>query len=331
MKKVIILLVCTVLTTGLLIGCIGSDSVSETDNEEKELIKVGFTQVGVESDWRVANTESMKEALSIENGFELLYSDAQQKQENQTKAIRDFISQEVDVIVVAPVIETGWETVLGEAKDAGIPIILVDRMIDVEDDSLFTCWVGSDFEQEGIDAANWLVDYMKDQGQENEKHHVVVLKGTLGSSAEFGRTKGFNSVMQKHSNYEILAEVNGDFTQSRGKAAMESCLQQYDAIDVVVAQNDNMAFGAIEAIREFGKEPGKDITIISFDGVKAAFQAMIRGELNVCIECNPLHGPRVAELAKKIVAGDKVAKLQYVEEGIYPAETAQEELPNRKY
>lgn len=328
-KRITALLLCTALAVSALGGC--HLRGQEKEEKKEDLITVGFSQVGAESDWRIANTESMKEALSEENGFKLLISDAQQKQENQTKAIRDFISQEVDVIVLAPVKEDGWETVLGEAKEAGIPVILVDRMIDVADESLFTCWVGSDFEQEGIDAANWLLNYMEEQGRGEEQHNIIVLKGTIGSSAQIGRSRGFSETLLGHWNYKILTEQNGEFTQARGRKAMEDCLETYDDFDVVVSQNDNMSFGVIEALKAAGKEPGKDVVIISFDAVKAAFEAMIRGEMNVSVECNPLHGPRVAELAKKIVEGETVSKLQYVEEGIFPAETAAQELPNRKY
>lgn len=328
-KKTAGILIGMMIAAATMSGCTYREQVEEETNED--LITVGFSQVGAESDWRIANTESMKEALSEENGFNLIISDAQQKQENQTKAIRDFISQEVDVIVLAPVTEDGWETVLGEAKEAGIPVIVMDRMIDVDDESLFTCWVGSDFKQEGIDAANWLVSYMEEQGRGDEEHNIVVLKGTIGSSAQIGRSEGFNETIVKYRNYKILTQQNGEFTQARGRKAMEECLEKYEDIDVVVSQNDNMSFGVIQALKAAGKKPGEDVVIISFDAVRAAFEAMIRGELNVCIECNPLHGPKVAELAKKIVAGEQVDKVQYMEEGIYPAETAAQELPNRKY
>lgn len=328
-RKTAGILIGMMIAAATMSGCTYREQVEEETNED--LITVGFSQVGAESDWRIANTESMKEALSEENGFNLIISDAQQKQENQTKAIRDFISQEVDVIVLAPVTEDGWETVLGEAKEAGIPVIVMDRMIDVDDESLFTCWVGSDFKQEGIDAANWLVSYMEEQGRGDEEHNIVVLKGTIGSSAQIGRSEGFNETIIKYRNYKILTQQNGEFTQARGRKAMEECLEKYEDIDVVVSQNDNMSFGVIQALKAAGKKPGEDVVIISFDAVRAAFEAMIRGELNVCIECNPLHGPKVAELAKKIVAGEQVDKVQYMEEGIYPAETAAQELPNRKY
>lgn len=332
MEKKKIWILCITIASILLAGCTITKNHRETISaEEKNLITVGFAQIGAESDWRIANTESMKEALSVENGFRLLISDAQQKQQNQTKAVRDFISQEVDVIVIAPVTEDGWDTVLEEAKDAGIPVIVVDRMINVKDDSLYTCWVGSDFEKEGRAAADWLVKYMEARGEGSDHHQIAILKGTIGSTAEIGRTKGFNEAIKKYQNYEIVSEQLGDFIQTKGKKAMEFCLQKNPDIDVVIAQNDNMAFGAIEAIEEIGKKSGKDIAIVSFDAVKAAFEAMIEGKLNVSIECNPLHGPRVAEIAKKIMSGESVDKLQYVEEGIYPSETAAKELPNRKY
>lgn len=296
-----------------------------------ELITIGFSQVGAESDWRVANTESMKGTLTEENGFKLIFADAQQKQENQIKAVRDFISQEVDVIVIAPVTETGWETVLGEAKDAEIPVIIVDRMINVSDDSLYTCWVGSDFYQEGLDAVDWLTGYMDGLGKGSEELNVAVLQGTIGSSAEIGRTKGVHDGLAEHPNYKIIAEQTGEFTQAKGQEVMESFLKAGDDIDILIAQNDNMAFGAIDALKAVGKDPGEDVVIVSFDAVKAAFESMIAGDMNVSVECNPLHGPRVAELAKAIMNGDEVEKIQYVEEGVYPAETAAEILPTRAY
>lgn len=340
-KRLIALLMCFSLV--MAAGCgAGSDSnasdssqaaktsTAASGSDSNKLITIGFSQVGAESDWRVANTASMKSALSEKNGFKLIFADAQQKQENQIKAVRDFISQDVDVIAIAPVTETGWETVLGEAKNAGIPVIIVDRMIKVSDDSLFSCWVGSDFQKEGVNAAEWLANYIKEKGK-TETQNVVVLQGTIGSSAEIGRTKGFGETIKKYSNFKVLAQQTGEFTQAKGQEVMESFLKQYKDINVVVAQNDNMAFGAIDALKAAGKVPGKDVTIVSFDAVKAAFKSMMAGDMNVSVECNPLHGPRVAELAKKLMNKEKVEKIQYVDEKVYPAETAEKELPNRQY
>lgn len=327
MKRKSFIMILIIFQLAALLGCTQQNDI--IDEEPAKLIRIGFSQVGAESDWRIANTKSMKSALSKENGFELIYADAQQKQENQIKAIRDFIAQEVDIIAVAPATESGWEAVLQEAKAASIPVIIVDRKINVADQSLYACWVGSDFEQEGINAAKWLIESMEKKGRDN--CNIVVLKGTIGSSAEIGRSKGFKNYIMTHTKYHILDEQSGEFTQAKGQEVMEAFLKKYENIDVVVAQNDNMAFGAIEAIKEFGKKPGKDVIIISFDAVKAAFEAMIAGELNVSVECNPLHGPRVAELAKKIFNGEKVEKFQYVEEGVYPAETAAFEISKREY
>ncbi|MDO4519783.1 MAG: ABC transporter substrate-binding protein [Eubacteriales bacterium] len=282
---------------------------------EEDLITVGYAQVGAESDWRTANTESFKSTFTEENGYKLIFDDAQQKQENQIKAIRNFIQQDVDYIVVAPVVETGWETVLQEAKDAGIPVILSDRMMDVADDSLYTCWVGGNFVKEGETCANWLVDKFGDE----EEVNVVTIQGTIGASAQIGRTEGVDNVLKDHANFKILDQQSGEFTQAKGQEVMESFLKSYDDIDVVICENDNEAFGAIDAIKAAGKTcgPEGDICVVSFDSVKAAFEAMIAGDLNATFECNPLHGPRVAEIIQKLEAGEEVDKIQYVDEGAF--------------
>lgn len=279
-------------------------------------IVVGYAQVGAESDWRTANTESFKSTFVESNGYQLIFNDAQQKQENQIKAIRDFIQQEVDYIVLAPVVETGWDTVLQEAKDAGIPVILSDRMIQTSDDSLYTAWVGGNFVKEGEDAGKWLVDYLKGQGRESEEINIVTLQGTIGASAQVGRTDGFANILKENSNWKMLALQTGEFTQSKGQEVMESFLKQFEDIDVVVAENDNMAFGAVDAIKAAGKTcgPDGDIIIISFDAVKAAFDSMIAGDINADFECNPLHGPRVSEIIQKLEKGETVDKIQYVDE-----------------
>ncbi|BCN32471.1 ABC transporter substrate-binding protein [Anaeromicropila herbilytica] len=307
-----------------------TDTANASDASEK-LITVGFAQIGAESDWRNANTTSMKSTLTKENGFNLIFKDAQQKQENQIQAVKDFISQGVDIIVLAPITETGWDDVLNEAKSAGIPVILVDRMVKVSDESLYSCWLGSNFEKEGVTAANWLTDYLKTQGKDKEKQNIVVLQGTIGSTAEVGRTKGFDDTIKKSSNLTILEEQTGEFTQAKGQEVMESYLKKYKDIDIVVSQNDNMSFGAIDALKAAGKKPGKDVIIVSFDAVKAAFLSMIDGDLNASVECNPLHGPKVAELIKKIKNGETVDKVQYIDESVYSTDNAEAELPNRQY
>lgn len=332
MKKLVTVLLACLMVMSLW-GC-KSDS-KETANEasggEGDLIVVGYAQVGAESDWRTANTVSFQSTFVEENGYKLIFDDAQQKQENQIKAIRNFIQQDVDYIVLAPVVETGWETVLGEAKEAGIPVILSDRMIEVSDKSLYTCWVGGNFIKEGEDAVIWLAEYLEKEGRGDEQINIVTLQGTIGSSAQVGRTKGVEDKLSEHSNWTMLDRQTGEFTQSKGQEVMESFLKSYDDIDVVIAENDNMAFGAIDAIKAVGKDPGSDIIIVSFDAVKAAFESMIAGDMNVSVECNPLHGPRVAEIIQKLEKGEVVDKVQYVDEGVFPADTAADIIGSRLY
>ncbi len=284
-----------------------------------DLITVGYAQVGAESDWRTANTESFKSTFTEENGYKLIFDDAQQKQENQIKAIRSFIQQEVDYIVVAPVVETGWETVLEEAKEAGIPVILSDRMMDVSDDTLYEAWVGGNFVKEGETCGDWLAKYLEEQGRGEEEINMVTIQGTIGASAQVGRTEGMANKLAEHSNWKMLEMQSGEFTQAKGQEVMESFLKSYDDIDVVICENDNEAFGAIDAIKAAGKTcgPDGDIIVVSFDSVKAAFESMIAGDLNATFECNPLHGPRVAEIIQKLEAGETVDKIQYVDEAYF--------------
>ena len=304
----------------------------------KKLITVGYAQVGAESDWRLTNTESFKPTFTEANGYKLIFDDAQQKQENQIKAIRNFIQQDVDYIVVAPVVETGWETVLQEAKKAGIPVVLSDRQMKVSDESLYLAWVGGNFLKEGQDGVKWLEAYLKSQGRENDTINIVDLQGTIGASAQIGRTQGLEEGIAAHPNWKLVAQQTGEFTQAKGQEVMESILKSTPDIDVVYAENDNMAWGAIDAIKAAGKVPGKDIIIITFDAVRESFNKIINGEeINCAVECNPLHGPRVDEIIKILENGGTVDKVQYVTElvfdknGIGNALKAEEQLPNRKY
>jgi len=303
--------------------------------EDKDLIYVGFVQVGAESDWRMANTKSMQETFTEENGFKFEMVDAQQKTDKQITAIRDFIQKDVDYIVLATNTEAGWDTVLGEARDAGIPVIIVDRMIQTSDDSLFTAWVGSNFKQEGYDAVDALAEALKLKGidPKAEEINIVTLQGTMGSSAQIGRTDGFAEKMKEYPNWKMLDRQSGDFTQEKGQEVMESFLKSYPDIDVVIAENDNMAFGAINAIKAAGKTcgPNGDITIVSFDAVKAAFEAMIAGDIDVDVECNPLHGPRVKEIIEKLEAGQTVDKIAYVKEDVFFAKDAANIIGSRQY
>ena len=222
----------------------------------------------------------------------------------------------MDYIILDPIVETGWDAVLQEAKAAGIPVILSDRLVVVEDESLYTCWVGSDFEEEGRIAGRWLRDYLEDQGRGSDEIRIVTLQGTLGSSAQIGRTEGFDEILAAQGNWNMLERMSGDFTLTKGREVMEYFLDTYEDIDVVVCENDNMAFGAIEAIQDAGKTcgPDGDMILISFDAAKSAFEAMQRGELNMDVECNPLLGPMVEEIIQKLERGEDVDRVQYVEE-----------------
>ena len=292
-----------------------------------DLIRVGFSQLGSESVWRSANSVSIQEVLTPQNGYFLIYSNARQKQENQIKAIRSFISQRVDYIVFSPVTEDGWDTVLREASDAGIPVITSDRQVKTEDDSLVTAWVGGDMFLEGLRAGEWLRDHAPEQEQLN----IVVLTGTEGSSAAIGRTEGFHSISDSMDNWVILEEQCGDFTMARGKEIMQHYLDTYDRIDVLVSQNDDMTFGAIEAMEEKGIEPGKDMIIISFDAVKEALEMVQEGRISMDVECNPLLGPYVDELIKAMERGEEISHDNAVDEMVFTPENVGEYLDSRTY
>ena len=290
---------------------------------------MGFSQVGAESEWRTANTASVKESAKAA-GITLKFADAQQKQENQVKAIRSFIAQKVDVIAFSPVVESGWDTVLREAKAAKIPVILTDRSVNVSDPSLYVTFIGSDFVEEGRKAGRWLLE--RAAKTPNATLNIVELQGTVGSAPALDRKKGFEEIIKTNPKLVIIRSQTGEFTRAKGKEVMEAFLKAKDKkIDVLFAHNDDMAIGAIQAIEEAGLKPGKDITIISIDAVKGAFEAMVAGKLNVTVECNPLLGPQLMQLAKDVVAGKPVAKRITVNEAVFPAEVAAKELPNRKY
>jgi ABC-type sugar transport system substrate-binding protein len=290
---------------------------------------MGFSQVGAESEWRSANSASIKDAAQ-KDGITLKFADAQQKQENQVKAIRSFIAQRVDVIAFSPVVESGWDTVLREAKAAKIPVILTDRAVNVSDPSLYVSFIGSDFVEEGRKAGRWLKDFAKKSPQATL--NIVELQGTVGSAPAIDRKKGFEEIIAGDPKLKLIRSQTGDFTRAKGKEVMEAFLKAKDQkINVLYAHNDDMAIGAIQAIEEAGLKPGKDIIVISIDGVKGAFEAMIAGKLNVSVECNPLLGPQLMQLARDVVAGKPVAKRITTLEGVFPAETAAKEFPNRKY
>ncbi|MEU6411377.1 ABC transporter substrate-binding protein [Microbispora sp. NPDC046933] len=304
----------------------GSGGSSGGGADDGKLV-MGFAQVGAESGWRTANTKDIQESAKTA-GIELKFSDAQQKQENQIKAIRSYIQQKVDVIAFSPVVESGWDTVLKEAQNAKIPVILTDRAVDSKDTSLYKTFLGSDFVEEGKKAGQWLVDQYKDS---KDDVNIVQLEGTTGSAPANDRKAGFQQVISADPKFKIIASQSGDFTRAKGKEVMEAFLKSNPKIDVLYAHNDDMGLGAIEAIEGAGKVPGKDIKIITVDAVHDGMQALADGKINYIVECSPLLGTQLMDLAKKVVKGEQVPPRVVTEETTFTQEQAKEALPNRKY
>src|SRR5436305_8784797 len=308
------------LSLALAVSCASSASAAG------KKIVVGFSQIGAESGWRTANSESIK-AEAAKRGIELKFADAQQKQENQIKALRSFVAQGVDAIAFSPVVETGWEPVLREIKRAKIPVILSDRAVEVTDDSLYVTFIGSDFVEEGRRAANWLAK------ARSGKAVIAELVGTPGSAPAIDRKKGFEEVLAKYPEMKIAKSQSGDFTRAKGKEVMESFLKSPDAkqLTALFAHNDDMALGAIQAMEEAGVRPGKDVLIESIDGVRGAFEAMAAGKVNCTVECNPLIGPQLFDAVEAVMAKKSLPKRTSVEEGVFEQPQAAAELPKRKY
>lgn len=320
MKKILGGIAAVSLAAIALTGCAASGG-----GEDDGLITVGFAQTGSESGWRSANTESMKAAFSEENGFELIFNAADNKQEAQIAAVRSFINQGVDAIVIAPITVDGWDDVLKEAQDAGIPVILEDRTVSASED-LYASWVGLDFEQEGRTAGEWAVEQFGETGA-----NLVILEGTTGSSAALDRATGFAEAIEG-SAINVLDSQTGDFTRDGGKKVMEGFLQKYGSeINLLFAHNDDMGLGALDAIKAAGLVPGQDIQIVTIDAVKDGMQALANGEFNFIVECNPILGEKVAELVKKVLAGEEVPKAEIVPDGAFTQEDAIELLPTRPY
>ncbi|MEV0713247.1 ABC transporter substrate-binding protein [Asanoa sp. NPDC050611] len=332
LRKVSAVVLGGVLVAATLAACGGQDrdggsGTGSGAGKDDGQIVMGFSQVGAESGWRTANTKSVQEAAEAA-GIKLQFSDAQQKQENQIKAIRSFISQKVDVIAFSPVVESGWDTVLKEAKDAGIPVILTDRAVDSPDKTLYKTFIGSDFVLEGKKAGEWV---KQEFGSASGTVNMVELQGNTGAAPAIDRKEGFESVIGSDPKFKMLASQPGDFTRVKGKEVMEAFLRANPKIDLLYAHNDDMGLGAIEAIEAAGKKPGTDIKIVTVDAVKDGMQALADGKINFIVECSPLLGPQLMDLAKKVVAGETVPERVLTEETTFTQEQAKTELPNRKY
>lgn len=330
MRVEIRLLAC-VLALLCLTGCAARQAAKPQDSD---LLVVGFSQLGSESSWRVANTASMTAALSREKGYELLLENAKQKQDNQLAAVRNFILQGVDLIVIAPVAETGWESVLQEAKEAQIPVIIMDRAVSVEDESLYLSSVGSDFLREGERAVEWLSGELERRGRGGEEIRILHLQGTYGATSQLMRTKPIEDAVREKANWSFAAQCPADYTEAKGYEVVRDYLRGDRDIDVIYSENDNMTFGAMRALDEAGLSYGADgeVILISFDAVREALQYCLEGRINLCVECNPLHGPRVEELIRQYEEGQSIPKHIYVEELIFTRETLTQALiDSREY
>ncbi|MFD0672416.1 ABC transporter substrate-binding protein [Cohnella sp. GCM10027633] len=312
--------------TGEPIGTEEPDAV--VDPLPQSPIVLGFSQLGSESDWRLANTESIKDAAA-EAGVELKFDNAEQSQQKQFEAVRSFIREQVDVIAIAPVIQSGWEPILKEAKAAGIPVIISDRSIDVADTSLYVTFIGADFYEEGRKAGKYLLDKTKNTAG---PIGIAELKGTDGSSPSIERGKGFRDTIEGRSDFVFVESDFADFTFEKGKEKMREFLRNNAGeIRVLFAHNDDMALGAIEAIEEYGLKPGKDIVIISVDGTRKALERLAEGKINLVVECNPLLGPNLVQAATEVMQGRTLPKRIVPAESVFTEQMAKREIQNRKY
>ncbi len=297
------------LFAGTLFSCRPRESLG---NAAGEGLILGFSQIGAESAWRNCNTRSIQEAAE-EKGVQLLFENAEQKQENQIKALRSFIVYQVDVIAFVPIVADGWDNILREAKEAGIPVLITDRKINTADNSLYAGFIGTDSFREGQEGARFLLRKFASA----DSVRIVEIQGTEGSSVAIGRAEGFREGLAGQDKFEIIHSVSGDFLRSKGYELMRGILRRYDGIDVVYSHNDGMTLGILDAIREVGLAPGKDIVIVTIDAEQAAIDALKRGEVNCVIECNPKMGPAIIELAEKLARGESIPPFQHVHEVVF--------------
>ena len=326
-KKMVAVLGCSALAVSML----SMSAMAE------EAITVGYAQVGHESDWRTANTQNYQDVFSAENGYELSFVDCDNDNAAQIEAVRNFINQELDYIVIAPIQSAGWDTVLQEAQDAGIPVIIADREIEA-DASMYDAWVGTNTTNEGITAGNWLEEYL-----DGAEANILVIEGSVGASAALGRTDGFNQVAEKHDEWTILDSQSGDFTQAGGQEVMESFIKSYEGqFNVVVCQNDNEAYGAMDAMDAAGITYGVDgdVILISYDATHDGLQYTLDGKINCNVECNPIQAEVVAGVIQQMVAGEEYDATTLVEdqafvapgiESAYAATMTEEILAGRAY
>jgi galactofuranose transport system substrate-binding protein len=299
---------------------------AQTPGGDSGRIVVGFSQVGAENGWRTANTNDIRSAFSSA-GITLRFSDAEQQQENQIAAIRSYIQQRVSVIAFSPVVETGWDTVLEQAKAAHIPVVLTDRSISTTDPTLYRTVIGSDFLKEGENAGAWAAEHFGPATPVN----FLEIDGTTGAAPTIDRRTGFAEKITGHANFTKVASQDGDFTRAGGEQVMEAELKAHPDINFVYSENDDMALGAIQAIEAAGEVPGKDVTIVSVDATHDGMEALAAGKINFIVECSPLLGDELVTVVKDIVAGKAVPSRIVTKETTFTQKQAIAALPSRKY
>lgn len=335
-----------VLFTGIIIavfslavtGCgkkSNKSSASEKAKQEKNII-VGFSQIGAESEWRTCNTENIMQAAN-EAGIQVIYSNAEQKQENQIKAIRSFIVYQVDVIVFCPIVQDGWDNVLQEAKDANIPVIVVDRKIRTKDNSLYAGYIGTDSLEEGRNAGKFLLKkYKNAPGPVN----IMELYGTIGSSVSEGRNQGFHEIIDKDPRFSVVYTESGDFLRSRGKEIAENICSSSPAgtltangktIHAIYSHNDQMTLGFLGILDSYKIKSGKDVTMITIDAEQSAIDELCRGKINCVIECNPKMGAQVMDFVKALTSGKPIPAVTYVPETVFTEYDALDNIAPRGY
>ena len=326
--RLLLCIACCILPVFFLAGCSRGRQAADETEAGRDLV-IGFSQLGSESAWRLGNTASMEQAAQ-EHGISLMMENGMQKQEKQINAIRSFIAYQVDVIVFAPIVEDGWANVLQEARDAKIPVIMMDRVINIVDSDLYDAYIGPDHYLEGVNAAKFLQKKAEEMPQETI--HIVELSGTDGSSPMLRRFRGFHDLIDNDERFETLETVSGDFLRSKGRKCMENLLSRYgDEIDVLYSHNDAMTLGAIEVMEEQGIKPGEDIVIITVDGEQAAIDLLKEGKINCVVECSPKLGEAVMDLAEKMVKGEEYPRNTYPKESVFTEYDDLSDLAPRGY
>ena len=288
--------------------------------EDGDAVRIGFSQLSAEGSWRAANTASVRAALTPEHGFDLRLSEDEQKQEGQVAALRRFIAEDVDVIAFSPVVEDGWDQVLREARDAGIPVVLVDRSITTDLPHAYVTRIGADFRAEGRQAGRWVL-------RNAPGAKVFELQGTLGSGAQVGRQEGFDALAGD----AVVGAATGGFTRAGGRDVTAAALEAWPDLDLVFAHNDDMALGAVEALRAAGRRPGVDVRVVSVDGTRAALRALAAGDLDLVVECDPQFGDQLARVLRRVAAGEDVPASTTVPGGVFDRSVTAEQVETRAY